>query len=65
MSREMAHKVIVPPKKNYIQKFLKQQDIGNFMYQSAAVNCCCVLFSVVACSFVLCVVACKLYVSRY
>ena len=59
MSREMAHKVIVPPKKNYIQKFLKQRDIGNFMYQSAVVYCCCVLLSVVACSFVLlCVVAC-------
>ncbi len=58
MSREMAHKVIVPPKKNYIQKFLKQRDIGNFMYQSAVVYCCCVLLSVVACSFVLlCVVA--------
>ena len=61
MSREMAHKVIVPPKKNYIQKFLKQRDVGNFMYQSAVVYCCCVLLSVVACSFVLlCVVACKM-----
>jgi hypothetical protein len=58
MSREMAHKVILPPKKNYIQKFLKQRDIGIFMYQSAAVYCCCVLLSVVGCSFVLlCVVA--------
>ncbi len=38
MSLEMAHKVIVPPKKNYIQKFLKQRDIGNFMYQSAVVR---------------------------
>ena len=61
MSREMAHKVIVPPKKNYVPKFLKQRDIGNFMYQSAVVYCCCVLLSVVACSFVLlCVVACKM-----
>ena len=59
MSREMAHKVILPPKKNYIQKFLKQRDIGNFMYQSAVVYCCCVLLSVVGCSCVLlCVVAC-------
>ncbi len=33
MSLEMAHKVIVPPKKNYIPKFLKQRDIGNFMYR--------------------------------
>ena len=57
----MAHKVIVPPKKNYVPKFLKQRDIGNFMYQSAVVYCCCVLLSVVACSFVLlCVVACKM-----
>jgi hypothetical protein len=31
MSREMAHKVIVPKKKNYVPKFLKQRDIGNFM----------------------------------
>ncbi len=30
MSPEMAHKVIVP-KKNYVPKFLKQRDIGNFM----------------------------------
>jgi hypothetical protein len=61
MSLEMAHKVIVPSKKNYVAKFLKQQDIGNFMYQSADVYCCCVLLSVVACSFVLlCVAACKM-----
>jgi hypothetical protein len=26
MSLEMAHKVIVPPKKNYVPKFLKQRD---------------------------------------
>jgi hypothetical protein len=31
MSQEMAHKVIVPKKKNYVPKFLKQRDIGNFM----------------------------------
>ncbi len=55
----MAHKVIVPPKKNYIPKFLKQRDIGNFMYQSAVVYCCCVLLFVVGCScLLLCVVAC-------
>ena len=29
MSLEMAHKVIVPPKKNYIPQFLKQQDINS------------------------------------
>ena len=67
MSREMARKVILPPKKNYIQKFLKQRDIGIFMYQSAVVYCCCVLLSVVGCFCVLlCVVASlELYVSRY
>jgi hypothetical protein len=47
----MAHKVIVPPKKNYVPKFLKQRDIDNFMYQSAVIYCCCVLLSVVARSF--------------
>jgi hypothetical protein len=29
MSLEMAHKVIVPPKKNYIPQFLKQRDINS------------------------------------
>jgi hypothetical protein len=53
MSLEMAHKVIVPPKKNYVPKFLKQRDIGNFMYQSAVVYCCCVLLSVLVCCCVL------------
>jgi hypothetical protein len=27
MSLKMAHKVILPPKKNYIPQFLKQRDI--------------------------------------
>ncbi|MFN9910620.1 MAG: hypothetical protein ACK56F_31675, partial [bacterium] len=31
MSRKMAQKVIVPKKENYVPKFLKQRDIGNFM----------------------------------
>jgi hypothetical protein len=31
MSREMALKVIVPKKINYVPNFLKQRDIGNFM----------------------------------
>ncbi len=58
MFLEMAHKVIVP-QKNYVPQFLKQRDIGNFMYSSAVVYCCCVLLSVVGCSCVLlCVVAC-------
>ncbi len=40
------------------KKFVKQWDIGNFMYLSAVVYCCCVLLSVVGCSCVLlCVVA--------
>jgi hypothetical protein len=57
MSRERAHKVIVPQKKNLVPKFLKQRDIGIFMYPSAVVYCCCVLWSVVGCSCVLmCVV---------
>ncbi len=31
MSLEMAHKVIVPPKKNYIPQFLKQRDINSYI----------------------------------
>jgi hypothetical protein len=27
---EMAHKVILPPKKNYIPQFLKQRDINSY-----------------------------------
>jgi len=30
MSREMAHKVIVPQKKNYVPQFLKQRDINSY-----------------------------------
>jgi hypothetical protein len=30
MSLEMAHKVILPPKKNYIPQFLKQWDINSY-----------------------------------
>jgi hypothetical protein len=29
LSLEMAHKVILPPKKNYIPQFLKQRDISS------------------------------------
>jgi hypothetical protein len=35
----MAHKVILPPKKNYIPQFLKQRDINSyffFLYHSGA-----------------------------
>jgi hypothetical protein len=28
----MAHKVILPPKKNYIPQFLKQQDINSYNF---------------------------------
>jgi hypothetical protein len=31
MSLKMAHKVILPPKKNYIPQFLKQRDINSFI----------------------------------
>ena len=30
MSLEMAHKVIVPQKKNYVPQFLKQRDIYSY-----------------------------------
>jgi hypothetical protein len=36
MSLEMAHKVILPPKKNYIPQFLKQRDINS--YKSPSYN---------------------------
>jgi hypothetical protein len=32
MSLEMAHKVILPPKKNYIPQFLKQRDINSYYF---------------------------------
>jgi hypothetical protein len=32
MSLEMAHKVILPPKKNYIPQFLKQRDINSYSH---------------------------------
>jgi hypothetical protein len=30
LSLEMAHKVIVPQKKNYVPQFLKQRDINSY-----------------------------------
>jgi hypothetical protein len=33
MSLKMAHKVILPPKKNYIPQFLKQRDINSYYPQ--------------------------------
>jgi hypothetical protein len=38
MSLEMAHKVIVPPKKNYIPQFLKQRDINSYYNLFLAVH---------------------------
>jgi hypothetical protein len=32
MSLKMAHKVILPPKKNYIPQFLKQRDINSYNF---------------------------------
>ncbi len=34
MSLEMAHKVILPPKKNYIPQFLKQLDINSYKFHT-------------------------------
>jgi hypothetical protein len=34
MSLEMAHKVILPPKKNYIPQFLKQRDINSYYWSA-------------------------------
>jgi hypothetical protein len=34
MSLEMAHKVILPPQKNYIPQFLKQRDINSYFPQT-------------------------------
>ncbi len=43
------------PQERYT-KFLKQSDIGNFMYPSAVVYCCCVFLCVdVCCCVLLCV----------
>jgi hypothetical protein len=34
MSLEMAHKVIVPQKKNYVPQFLKQRDINSYFIRA-------------------------------
>jgi hypothetical protein len=36
MSLKMAHKVILPPKKNYIPQFLKQRDINSYYHNRFA-----------------------------
>jgi hypothetical protein len=39
MSLEMAQKVIVPQKKNYVPQFLKQRDINSyFMHRAQFLN---------------------------
>jgi hypothetical protein len=38
MSLEMAHKVILPPKKNYIPQFLKQRDINSYYVEAATMT---------------------------
>ncbi len=38
MSLEMAHKVMVPPKKNYIPQFLKQRDINSYLIRTHIVG---------------------------
>jgi hypothetical protein len=38
MSLEMAHKVIVPPKKNYIPQFLKQRDFNSYFITKAEIH---------------------------
>ncbi len=35
MSLEMAHKVIVPQKKNYVPQFLKQRDINSYNFSNS------------------------------
>jgi hypothetical protein len=39
MSLEMAHKVILPPKKNYIPQFLKQRDINSYSFPYQNLQC--------------------------
>jgi hypothetical protein len=43
MSLEMAHKVILPPKKNYIPQFLKQRDINSYYVLTVEYTSCTVL----------------------
>jgi hypothetical protein len=38
MSLKMAHKVILPPKKNYIPQFLKQRDINSYNFERGIVK---------------------------
>jgi hypothetical protein len=50
MSLEMAHKVIVPPKKNYIPQFLKQRDINSY-YTRLSINATISVCNVHGCAF--------------
>jgi hypothetical protein len=38
MSLEMAQKVIVPQKKNYVPQFLKQRDINSYIFRAFKPN---------------------------
>jgi hypothetical protein len=38
MSLEMAQKVIVPQKKNYVPQFLKQRDINSYYFIRVALE---------------------------
>jgi hypothetical protein len=53
MSLEMAHKVIVPQKKNYVPQFLKQRDINSYYEsrQSARTGTETDLFDMKICKF--------------
>jgi hypothetical protein len=44
----MAHKVILPPKKNYIPQFLKQRDINSYSVLFLKVQAACLLWQGVA-----------------
>jgi hypothetical protein len=49
MSLKMAHKVILPPKKNYIPQFLKQRDINSYYVPASYI-----LYLSDFCRFLLC-----------
>ncbi len=38
-SGHLAHKVILPPKKNYIPQFLKQRDINSYYFSVLSTRC--------------------------
>jgi hypothetical protein len=44
MSLEMAQKVIVPQKKNYVPQFLKQRDINSYFGELEVFSAACKSF---------------------